>query len=171
MIDQTRVVFRKYDGSLHWHATLERLGEDEHGVWLGSWPDTAWRRGDRPPITMGHPQVSVYPHDQWWVAAFNGPPSSLTMYVDISTVPTWSSHDEVTMVDLDLDVIRRRATGEIVIVDEDEFAEHQLRYGYPPDVITAAEASAQWLAAAVGDREPFVSAYQPWLERLGQIVR
>ena len=27
--------------------------------------------------------------------------------------------------------------------DEDEFAKHQLRYRYPPEVIAAAEASAQ----------------------------
>jgi len=30
------VRFRKYDDSLHWHATLRRLGEDEHGIWLGA---------------------------------------------------------------------------------------------------------------------------------------
>ena len=33
------------------------------------------------------------------------------------------------MVDLDLDVIRMRDGG--ILDDEDEFAEHQVRYGYP----------------------------------------
>ena len=44
---------------------------------------------------------------------------------------------EVTMVDLDLDVVRLRADQRVLIVDEDEFAEHQVRYSYPAEVITA----------------------------------
>jgi hypothetical protein len=37
MIDaDVRVVFRRYDGSLHWHNTMKRLGEDSHGIWLGA---------------------------------------------------------------------------------------------------------------------------------------
>ena len=36
------------------------------------------------------------------------------------------------MVDLDLDVIRMR-DGRIILDDEDEFEEHQVRYAYPPD--------------------------------------
>lgn len=36
------------------------------------------------------------------------------------------------MVDLDLDVVRR-FDGSAEILDEDEFAEHQVRYGYPPE--------------------------------------
>jgi hypothetical protein len=31
-----RVVYRKYDGSLHWNYATHRLGEDEHGVWVGA---------------------------------------------------------------------------------------------------------------------------------------
>ncbi|MGW3644493.1 DUF402 domain-containing protein, partial [Streptomyces sp. NPDC005143] len=36
----------------------------------------------------------------------------------------------VRMVDLDLDVVRPRG-GEAHVEDEDEFAEHRVRYGYP----------------------------------------
>jgi uncharacterized protein len=31
-----QVVYRKYDGSLHWHMELGRLGTDEYGTWLGA---------------------------------------------------------------------------------------------------------------------------------------
>jgi protein associated with RNAse G/E len=47
------------------------------------------------------------------------------------------------------DVIRR-FDGSAEILDEDEFPEHQVRYGYPPEVISQAEPVRQvcrsWLA-------------------------
>jgi protein associated with RNAse G/E len=50
-------------------------------------------------------------------------------------------------------------------VDQDEFAEHQVRYGYPPDVIAAAERAADQLhAALVNGTEPFAGGYRRWLE-------
>jgi protein associated with RNAse G/E len=68
------------------------------------------------------------------------------------------------MVDLDLDVIRRRGTPVPFLVDEDEFAEHQVRYGYPAEVTTAAQSSADWLLDAVGrGTGPFGGAHHEWL--------
>jgi uncharacterized protein len=70
------------------------------------------------------------------------------------------------MVDLDLDVIRRR-DGRLLLDDQDEFAEHQVRYGYPAEVIRQAEQAAAWLLAAVGaNAEPFGLAYQAWLDKV-----
>ena len=71
------------------------------------------------------------------------------------------------MVDLDLDV-RRRRSGEVELLDEDEFAAHRVRFGYPVEVVAAAEAAAQWLIASVRDRiEPFGVEYTHWLARVG----
>jgi protein associated with RNAse G/E len=68
------------------------------------------------------------------------------------------------MVDLDLDVLRKRGADLPLLVDEDEFAEHQVRYGYPADVIRSAEQSAQWLMTAVANGTgPFNGAHLPWL--------
>src|SRR5690606_10713315 len=39
--DTVRVVYRKYDGALHWHQQGQWLGEDEHGVWVGCPPNTS----------------------------------------------------------------------------------------------------------------------------------
>jgi hypothetical protein len=67
------------------------------------------------------------------------------------------------MVDLDLDVSRRR-TGEVEVWDEDEFAAHQRKYGYPADVVAAAERSAEWLRDALTrNHEPFASVYRAYL--------
>ncbi|MFF5213442.1 DUF402 domain-containing protein [Streptosporangium sp. NPDC000396] len=141
------VVYRKYDGSLHWHHRALLLGEDEHGVWTGCVAGTSGSKGNEPPVTWPYAFVMLFPRDAWWTAVFNAAPDRTEIYCDISTVPRWSG-DEVSMVDLDLDVIRMR-DGRIFLDDEDEFEEHQVRYAYPPDVIESARASAAHLMKAV----------------------
>jgi uncharacterized protein len=47
---EVRVVYTKYDGSLHWHMTMRYLGEDEHGIWLGVPAHSSVRRGAEPPV-------------------------------------------------------------------------------------------------------------------------
>lgn len=167
--ERVRVVFRKYDGALHWHFDAVRLGEDEAGVWLGCPPNTPATRGDEPPRIWAAPGAVLFPRDGWWVATFNATPHKYEIYVDISTTPVWSSGDgadEVTMVDLDLDVVRMR-DGEVRVLDEDEFAEHRVKYGYPPEVVAGARAATEWLAGVVGDdTEPFASEYNHWLTKV-----
>jgi protein associated with RNAse G/E len=113
---------------------------------------------------MNHAHVSLFPRDEWWVASFNSAPAALDIYVDITDAPVWPNPHEVTMVDLDLDVIRVRATGAVEVVDEDEFAAHQVRYAYPEDVIRQAREAADHLAATLNTSEPFAGAYRRWLD-------
>jgi protein associated with RNAse G/E len=160
-----RVVMTKYDGRLHWHATLQRLGEDEHGTWLGAPQGTLWQRGAEPPVSLP-PHVLLVPRGLWWLAAFNAEPAPLITYVDVCTVPIWSG-DEVTMIDLDLDVVRDRVGDTVRLLDEDEFAEHRALFGYPDTVVSRAVQTAQALMAQVGAAEPFTAAYLPWLARVG----
>jgi protein associated with RNAse G/E len=160
-----RVVYTKYDGSLHWHHPMRYLGADGHGTWLGAPARTPIQRGNEPPIVLEQPWVQLIPDGQWWTAAFNGEPAATEIYCDIGTPPRWLNPGEVTMADLDLDVLRMRADGRVVLVDEDEFAEHQVRYGYPAEVIRQAEQAAAWLLAAIQARaEPFDTGYQAWLD-------
>jgi uncharacterized protein len=166
-----RVVYTKYDGSLHWHFTMRYLGSDEHGVWLGAPADTPTQRGTEPPIVLGHAWVHLIPDRQWWTAAFNVGPTDTEIYCDITTEARWLNPGEVTMVDLDLDVVRLRADGQVLLVDEDEFAEHQVRYGYPAGVIRQAEQAAAALLVAIRARaEPFGTAYLAWLDRISADV-
>ncbi len=162
-----RVVYTKYDGRPHWHHAMRHLGTDEHGTWLGAPVGTAIQRGSEPPVVLEQSRVQLIPHGQWWTAAFNGEPAATELYCDVGTPPRWLHPGEVTMVDLDLDVVRMRGDGRVLLLDEDEFAEHQVRYGYPADVIRQAEQAAAWLLAAVGvGAEPFGTGYRGWLDRL-----
>ncbi len=54
-----RVVFTKFDGSLHWHQTMQYLGEDEHGTWLGGPPGSTAQRGSEPPVVFAEPFVQL----------------------------------------------------------------------------------------------------------------
>ncbi|MFG1807240.1 DUF402 domain-containing protein [Streptomyces sp. NPDC049040] len=163
-----QVNYRKYDGSLHWNLRMHRLGEDEHGTWLGLPAGGVMRKGNDPEVAIAEAHVLLFPRVAWWTAAFNAAPRSTRIYCDITTPPRWPSPDEVTMVDLDLDVLLKRDDPAPILVDEDEFAEHQVRYGYPADVVTAAEESAGWLMDAVaGARGPFGGAHEAWLSMVG----
>jgi protein associated with RNAse G/E len=160
-------VYTKYDGHLHWHQTMLYLGEDEHGIWLGAPGGSTIRRGNEPPIVLDQPSAELIPPGQWWTATFNGEPAKTDIYCDISTPPEWPSETEVTMVDLDLDVLRLRADGRVLIVDQDEFAAHMVRYSYPADVITQAERAAASLHRAISAGcEPFASRYREWLQQV-----
>ena len=163
MAGDVRVVYRKHDGSLHWHLWTRWLGADEYGVWTGAARPTVIRKGDGPPVTLDYASIMLFPREAWWTASFNDAPATTEIYCDITTPARWPSEREVTMVDLDLDVSRTRA-GEVRVHDEDEFACHRVRYGYPADVITAAMSAADWLRRALtGNLEPFATAYRSYL--------
>lgn len=165
---EVRVAFRKFDGSLHRHHAMRRLGEDEHGVWLGSPVGTVYHRGDEGPIyATAEPRVMLIPPQAWWTALYCASPAECELYCDITTPSTWPNPAEVTMVDLDLDVWRTRPNGVVELLDQDEFAAHQRQYGYPPPVVRRAEETADWLMCAVAHRvEPFGNAYEHWLGKV-----
>lgn len=161
---QIKVVYTKYDGALHWHHPGTLLGEDEHGAWVSVPAGTLASKGAEPPVAWETAIVMLFPRDGWWTATFHTPPHPYELYVDVTTVPRWRD-GEVTMVDLDLDVILTRE-GTVILDDEDEFAEHRVTLGYPADTVARAQETARWLLAAVEHREgPFAGAHTAWLGR------
>jgi uncharacterized protein len=160
--DVVRVVYRKYDGSAHRDYPARRLAEDDLGTWLGVTAGTRSVYHGRPSVER-IPFVLLVPHDAWWTGMFNPPPRTSEVYCDITSPAQWNG-DRVDLVDLDLDVVRRRATGRVELRDEDEFAVHRAQFGYPDELVGRAEAAAEWLYEALGDgTEPFASAYRKWL--------
>ncbi len=95
------------------------------------------------------------------MASFNGRDVPTAIYVDVTDCPRWDGNT-VRAVDLDLDVIKRW-DGTLLVDDEDEFAEHQVQYGYPAEVVDAAQRSCDALVASiVGGEEPWVSVGHAW---------
>ncbi|WP_018833174.1 DUF402 domain-containing protein [Salinispora tropica] len=161
--DVVRVIYRKYDGSAHRDYPARRLAEDDLGVWLGVPLGTPSVYHGRPSVEQ-IPFVLLVPHHGWWTGMFNPPPRTSEVYCDIASPARWENDDTVHLFDLDLDVVRRRGSGLVELLDEDEFAEHRKRFGYPDEVVTEAHAAAHWLFAALGDgTEPFATSYRKWL--------
>ncbi|MEV6632966.1 DUF402 domain-containing protein [Actinoplanes sp. NPDC051470] len=157
--------FTKWGGKLHWHFPVTPLGTDEWGSWYGTPQGARIQRGHEPAQVQEHDFVTLIPAEGWYVAAFNTHANwRIDLYIDISTPPTITG-DLIEAVDLDLDVLRAR-DGRVMLDDEDEFAAHQVRYGYPPHVITAAQTEADRLMAEVtAGAEPFTAVGRAWLAR------
>lgn len=170
--DPVRVRAAKHDGSPHWAFDGVWLGADEHGDWVGFPTGTRFTRPGRD-FRADWVSVSLFPR-AGWAAGFNaGHPRGLGLYIDLSTAPEWrtdASGTTVSYVDLDLDVVERDG-GSPFIDDEDEFAEHKLRYGYPPELVAQVRADAEALLEAVRRREaPFDGPTAAgWLARLATL--
>jgi len=134
---------------------MESLVTDRYGWWLGGRAGIQLRRGFEDPIVQSHDFVVLVPPDEGWIASWNGPgETEVSVYVDVTTTPVRRA-EVVHAVDLDLDVVRLR-DGRVQVLDEDEFADHQVRYGYPADVVRQARATADDLVERItAAREPF----------------
>jgi protein associated with RNAse G/E len=99
------------------------------------------------------------------LATFHDVDGPVRVYVDITTPPVWDG-SVLRAVDLDLDVVRGN-TGRVWVDDEDEFADHRIRYRYPDDVVAAAMASCDRVHAAVAaGAAPYDGVAASWLARV-----
>jgi hypothetical protein len=162
------VRYGKWGGGRHYEFSMSRLGEDEHGVWLGAPAGTTIRRpGAEFPASTDW--VTCFARAAGWTASFYPrDQQDIAAYVDITTPPSWSRDDDlgldvVSMVDLDLDIVLL-ANGELLIDDEDEFEEHRHSLGYPAEIVTLAQSTSKAVfdALAAG-AEPFGGVGRRWL--------
>ena len=167
-MDAVDLVLRKFDGRPHRQVTARLLGEDAYGTWLGTPRGTVvtYHYGARP---LGRTKVSavrLLPAEKWWMAMFLAEPAKREIYCDVITPPRWTGPAEITVVDLDIDLVRYR-DHRVEVEDEDEFEEHRLEMGYPPEIVEGSlNGAAALREALVRDDEPFASHYRTWLTRV-----
>lgn len=171
--DAVRVRYTKWDGSRHWEYDGVWLGADDHGDWIGFPSGTHYERPGLAFDSTWH-TVGLFPA-AGWTPAFNlDHPKGTRVYVDLTSVPEWRADAPVptiSMVDLDLDVIEP-ADRPVYVDDEDEFAEHEARFGYPPELVARVRADADAVLDAVVRHEaPFDGpTAERWLGRLVELV-
>lgn len=161
-METVRIDFRKWGDKRHWQFSMQRLGEDEHGIWLWSPAGSPMQRADEPVRHSKSLNVKLIPEDKWWTAIWGwGLPWDV--YVDIITPPRWNG-STVTMVDVDLDVVRW-SDGRVEVLDEEEFVAHQVELGYPERLIATARATTAKLALALeAEHEPFGEVAVGWMD-------
>lgn len=153
----------------HWVFAGTYLGSDEHGDWIGFPTGSRFTRPGADYVAP-NPQVGLVPAEslaeRGWLAAFHGPGGSVRVYVDMATPPVWDG-TALRSVDLDLDVVQG-LSGRVWVDDEDEFADHRVRFGYPGQVIQTALASCDEVRLAVENRTPPYDGRTGahWLEQL-----
>ncbi|HET7067688.1 MAG TPA: DUF402 domain-containing protein [Nocardioides sp.] len=174
--DLVRVEMEKWGDRPHWQFDAVWLGSDRHGDWIGFPSGTAMSRPDLAFVSQND-QVGLVPaadlpvEQRAFVATFHAVPHPrVLVYVDITSPPRWDGH-VLRTVDLDLDVIRL-VGGEVIIDDEDEFAEHQVELGYPPEIIALAESSRDRVHTVVLNEDPpYDGSHQRWLDVLETLSR
>lgn len=159
---------RKWPDAPHWEFLGQRLGTDAAGTWVGVPSGTLiCKPGKQFVAWCDH--VVLVPATAGYLATLYGDDADrpVDCYVDITTPPVWNEEgSEVRLVDLDLDVIRA-TDGTVVIDDEDEFAQHQVQFGYPAAVIAAARRECDAVFGAVQARtKPFDGSHRAWIEAL-----
>ena len=166
---QILVEMGKWGDRPHWTYRGIYLGSDEHGDWLGCPVGTHYRRPEAE-FTADFAGVVLVPvGGVAYLPAFNDEPATSAVYVDIATPAVWDGAI-LRSIDLDLDVIRRQ-DGTVLLDDEDEFAAHQIAYGYPTEVIELAERTAAEVLMAVRERTPpFGNTSDHWRSVLTRVA-
>lgn len=166
-MDRVELVLRKYDGRPHRRVTGRLLGTDEYGTWIGTPRGSlvrysyGWRRFE----FTREDAVRLIPHNGWWTAMFLSTPARNDVYCDITT-PAEHTPARITVIDLDLDLIRYRTTHQVVIDDEDEFDKNRHLFNYPANVVAAAtSATAHLHRALTTAQEPFGTHHHKWLTK------
>jgi hypothetical protein len=154
---------RKWPDRPHYRHRGTVLGSDAHGVWLATHPQPFYV-GDEFAFEAVTWAAQLVPHTGGWWAAFLPHDAGFDLYVDIGTPPRWNGR-HVSMIDLDLDVVRWKGRP-VEIADADEFATNAQTYCYPADVIADAQATADAILDAVrNERPPFDGTGRAWLGR------
>jgi uncharacterized protein len=161
---RVELVTEKWGGIPHYRTAVRLLGDDEFGLWCWSSAPRRVLRGDGTVLTGDKDALYLVPTDWWTVTWYLGHPRA-EFYVNISTPPVVEP-DRIVSVDTDLDVIGW-LDGSVEVVDQDEFKDHQVRYGYPPEVIESTERAAiESFARASSRTPPFDgTAVEHWVEQ------
>lgn len=162
--------WRKWDGSPHWEHDCVYLGSDRWGEWVGQQSGARSARPGREFAAEG-PNVTLIPPTGDYAVTVNGDPQSYRVYIDLAWDVRWEGADP-TGIDMDLDVVRAVDERGVFIDDRDEWDEHRVAYGYPPDIVA-------WLEKLALDLERRVAASVPpfddatadaWLARLTELA-
>jgi protein associated with RNAse G/E len=153
----------KYDGSLHYRYPLTVVREEPNLLMLYGPPGTVCE-SYRGQLLASYHSLELYWSDRFYnlTVMWHADWRPRNHYVNIATPATW--HDgTLRFIDLDLDVIWRADTGEVILDDEDEFALHQVRFGYPSELIAQAQRSGEEVREMIARRSyPFDGSLHAW---------
>ena len=128
----------KYDGSPHWEFDSWSVLEQGPLLVTQNFAGQELNTSDGPWTSPYHVRNHFWLDGRWYnVMRFEHPTGALDGWYCNVTTPAVFDGETIRYVDLDLDV-RIWPTGEIQVLDEDEFLENSERMAYPPEVVQEA---------------------------------
>ncbi len=132
----------KYDGSQHYRYAVTEMQRTDDALWVYTPPGVlvmSYRGGG---LTRYH-GLHLFFVDRYYnmLVQWHADWQPRMHYVNIATPARWDD-GAVRWVDLDIDLIWRSTSDVVLTDDEDEFADHQVRFAYPAALIAAVERSA-----------------------------
>lgn len=155
----------KYDGSLHYRYPLTVVREEADLLTLYASPGRVCD-SYRGQMTATYHSLELYWSDRFYnlTVMWHADWRPRMHYVNIATPATWND-GTLRFIDLDLDVIWRAESGEVILDDEDEFELHQVRFGYPSELIAQVQQAAddvrELIARAVYPFDGSLFAWRP----------
>lgn len=151
----------KYDGALNYHWPARLLWEDAAGfIWFARAGDPFTRPAGTTPVP--YDWVGRVWYDRWYLVDASLLPASETgeagivhhYYCNLGLPGQWREN-VYEFTDLDLDLLIY-PDGRHILLDEDEFAAHQVRFGYPAETVAnVLQATQDVLALARSGAAPF----------------
>jgi protein associated with RNAse G/E len=121
----------KFDGSLHYQfdAQLVSASGNEIRVYTPPGCKAVTYRGE---VVCTSHALRIFYTDRPWNMMVRWFPDWRfeNHYVNIAEPATWDGH-VLRWVDLDLDIIHHAGAADPMLDDEDEFARHRVKWGYP----------------------------------------
>ncbi|WP_256757961.1 DUF402 domain-containing protein [Cohnella sp. WQ 127256] len=84
-------------------------------------------------FTIDNWTIEFFSFDSWFTVSADIVDGRITQYYCNICKPAQMDGSTVSFVDLDIDLIYKN--GEWIVVDEDEFAVHSIKFSYPSDLI------------------------------------
>ncbi|MGG1552965.1 DUF402 domain-containing protein [Paenibacillus ferrarius] len=145
----------KYGNRPHydWETTLLERG-DAHLFVLGHHGRQLRHYTKGKTFTIDRWTVEFFPLDAWFTVSADVVDGRIVQYYCNICEPPRLEQDGVSFIDLDLDLIYRDGVWQVV--DEDEFAEHTVKFGYPPELVNRVWQELAKLQARIASRQfPF----------------
>lgn len=146
----------KYDNKLHYEQPLYLLKKSDNYIALKGEIGRKLIHYTRDAVyTFDKKTIEYFFKDRWYTASFIINKEGICDYIYCNICfPSKIMKNEVTFIDLDIDIIYEK--GNIRVVDIDEFEEHKIKYKYPSNIINKVNETVQVLKKNINTKKhPF----------------
>ncbi|GLX65750.1 DUF402 domain-containing protein [Paenibacillus glycanilyticus] len=168
-MEQTfRIKALKYGELLHYEWDTDLLEEGDGYVFvLGRYGRKLQHHTKQSVFTVNNWSIEFFSSKHWFTVSAGIVDGQINEYYCNINMPAVKNGNEISFIDLDLDLVQRG--GKWMVIDEDEFAENAGKFGYPEQLIRQVREELAALEARVAAREfPFDGTIERLMAQIPQ---